>query len=401
MKLRSGESIWQLLHRPPPSFPSLAEDAECDVVIVGGGVTGALIAKALVEVGVECILLDQREPGQGSTLASTALILYELDTHLCDLAEQIGEPRAKRCYVACRDAVLKIQKLATDLGPECRFRKRTSFYFAETGGDVAALETECRIRRRCGLDVDLIRQAEIEHLFSFSRPAALVSQTAGDLDIRKFVERLFETAQQGGLRIYGRTRMTSRTRTSSVQTLQTEGGFQIRCRQIVFATGYESEKYLPQRIGILKSTFALATAPVADFPGWHEQSPLWTSARPYLYLRTTAEGNVVIGGEDIEACEPEARDALIPEKAATLEAHLRTLFPQMEFEVACAWAGTFGETKDSLARIGRAPGMPGAYFALGYGGNGVTYSILAADIIRDLHLGRTSQFAPLFAFEGA
>ncbi len=73
----------------------------------------------------------------------------------------------------------------------------------------------------------------------------------------------------------------------------------------------------------------------------------------------------------------------------------------MEFEVAWAWAGTFGETKDSLARIGRVPGVPGAYVALSYGGNGVTYSILAADIIRDLHLGRTSQFAPLFAFNAA
>jgi len=66
-----------------------------------------------------------------------------------------------------------------------------------------------------------------------------------------------------------------------------------------------------------------------------------------------------------------------------------SLFPRIDLEVSYTWAGTFGETKDGLAYIGQTPEFPHAYFALGYGGNGITtFSVIAAKIITDLHLGR-------------
>jgi len=52
-----------------------------------------------------------------------------------------------------------------------------------------------------------------------------------------------------------------------------------------------------------------------------------------------------------------------------------------------------------LAYIGETPDFPHAYFALGYGGNGITYSILAAEIIRDAILGKTNPYADLFRFD--
>lgn len=76
-----------------------------------------------------------------------------------------------------------------------------------------------------------------------------------------------------------------------------------------------------------------------------------------------------------------------------------SLYPESpELEVAYAWAGTFGETKDGLADIGASPALPNAYFALGYGGNGITYSMIAAGIIADLYLGRENTDAQIFAF---
>lgn len=62
------------------------------------------------------------------------------------------------------------------------------------------------------------------------------------------------------------------------------------------------------------------------------------------------------------------------------------MFPRIDLEVSYTWAGTFGETKDGLAYIGQTPEFPHAYFALGYGGNGITFSVIAAKIITDLHL---------------
>ena len=74
------------------------------------------------------------------------------------------------------------------------------------------------------------------------------------------------------------------------------------------------------------------------------------------------------------------------------------LFPEMPLEVAYAWAGTFGETKDGLAYIGVHRRFPHTFFALGYGGNGITFSVIAAEIIRDQFLGRANGDARLFRF---
>jgi hypothetical protein len=72
---------------------------------------------------------------------------------------------------------------------------------------------------------------------------------------------------------------------------------------------------------------------------------------------------------------------------------------QIDLEVLYTWAGTFGETKNDLAYIGQTPEFPHAYFAIGYGGNGITFSVIAAKIITDLHLGRPNPDADIFRFE--
>jgi glycine/D-amino acid oxidase-like deaminating enzyme len=67
-------------------------------------------------------------------------------------------------------------------------------------------------------------------------------------------------------------------------------------------------------------------------------------------------------------------------------------------EVAYAWAGTFGTTKDGLPYLGVHPRFPHTFFALGYGGNGITFSLMAAEILRDAFLGRKNHDARLFRF---
>ena len=85
------------------------------------------------------------------------------------------------------------------------------------------------------------------------------------------------------------------------------------------------------------------------------------------------------------------RDAFISQKTRTLVKKFGRLFPDRPFEVAYAWAGTFAETKDGLAYIGVHPRFPHAYFALGYGGNGITFAVIAGEIIRDYFLSRTNR----------
>jgi len=199
--------------------------------------------------------------------------------------------------------------------------------------------------------------------------------------------------------VYDRCEVCKVEPTESGVVLHTGPGFRIKGRRVVFATGYESQQYLKQNVGALKSTFALISEPFDSFEGWPDRSLIWESARPYFYLRTTSDDRAIIGGEDVPYATAHESDQLIARKSQKLQRRFTGMFPRLDLEVSYTWAGTFGETEDGLAYIGQTPEFPHAYFALGYGGNGITFSVIAAKIITDLHLGRPNPDADIFRFD--
>jgi glycine/D-amino acid oxidase-like deaminating enzyme len=126
---------------------------------------------------------------------------------------------------------------------------------------------------------------------------------------------------------------------------------------------------------------------------------IWETATPYLYLRTTNDNRILIGGKDIPFTNPVKRDRLINQKTKTLERSFTKLFPEIGFKTDFKWAGAFASTKDGLPYIGSIPQKPHTYFALGFGGNGITFSAIAANIIRDLLAGKKNADAGIFSFD--
>jgi len=232
----------------------------------------------------------------------------------------------------------------------------------------------------------------------FSRPAALFSKDGGQVDPHRLTHGLLAAEKRAGLEVCDSTKMTRLEETRRGVRITTHNGCEITAQRAVITAGFESKAFLNADAGILKSTYALISEPLPAISGWHQQCLTWESGTPYLYLRTTTKGRVIVGGEDEDFVNAKRRDALISQKTRTLEKKFERLFPDRPLEVAYAWAGTFGETKDGLAYIGVHPRFPHAYFALGYGGNGITFSVIAGEIIRDNFLSRTNRDAHPFRF---
>ncbi len=399
MDLKSGTPLWPIQDGLIATYPALKQHVSCDVAIIGGGISGALAAYHLAQAGVDVVVLEKRDIGYGSTSASTALLQYEIDTHLYELIEMLGERDAVRGYQVCLEAIGKTERLIAGLGDDCGFERKTSLYIASHKRDVASLKREYEARRKYGFRLDWLDQADIEARFSFSAPAALLSYDAAQLDAYRLAHRLFQQAVQMGARVYDRSEMTRHEQSDGGVVLTTDRDCRVTARKVVFATGYESQSYLKRKVGKLKNSYALASEPLEEFTGWHEQCLIWETARPYFYLRTTPDGRAIIGGEDDSFHSPLKRDHSVERKSRKLAERFRAMFPAIDFEVAYAWGGTFGETKDGLAYIGEVEEFPNAYFVLGYGGNGVTYSAVAAEIVRDLYLGKPNPDAALFSFE--
>lgn len=74
MRLRTFESFWLVKNGIINSYPSLQENLETDIVVVGAGITGALTSHALVEKGYKVVLIDQRDVAMGSTAATTSML---------------------------------------------------------------------------------------------------------------------------------------------------------------------------------------------------------------------------------------------------------------------------------------------------------------------------------------
>lgn len=399
MDLRSGRPFWPLKNGLMAAYPALDRDESCDVAVIGGGITGALVADALAAEGVDVVLLDRRDVAAGSTAASTSLLQYEIDVELVDLIDRVGEDDAVRAYRLGLEAIDRIEILTAEIGDDCDFRRRDSLYLASKPSHVAKLRREFECRRRAGFDVQFLEAGRLAEEYGFSAPAAILSGGDAEIDVHRLTHGLLRRSRERGCRIYDRTEVSKIRRSGGRATLRTDRGPAVRARRIVFATGYESQSYLRRKVGDLISTFAVVSEPMEPFPEWPGRCLVWETARPYFYLRSTPDGRILMGGGDEDDADDHRRDGLIGRKSAYLRRRFRALFPSADFEVAFAWAGVFGETEEGLARIGRPPERPDDYFAMGYGGNGITMSVTASRLITDDFLGRDNPDARIYRFD--
>lgn len=399
MDLKSGYPFWAIKNGLMRAFPALQSDLRCEVAVVGGGITGALIADALAEAGHEVVLVEQRDIGWGSTAASTALLQYEIDTHMTDLAERYGEDDAVAAYRGCAAAVERLHVLAGGLR-DVGFARTHSLYYASRRRHRSAFEAEYALRLRHGFDVRWLDPATLQARYGFRAPAAILSATAAQIDPYRFTYRLLARLMRGGTRVFDRTTVTAITASTRGVTLRTQAGPVLRAGHVVLAAGYATQQWLYQRVARNRSSYAFVTDPLdADALGPLRRTLIWESARPYLYLRTTQDDRLLAGGEDDAIDRPARRDARVDRKARRIAAKVGKLLPHLNPTPTFSWGGTFAETRDGLPFIGphRQYGSR-VVFVMAYGGNGITYSMLGADLVRAHLARRRHPLAALFGF---
>jgi glycine/D-amino acid oxidase-like deaminating enzyme len=398
--VRSSEAYWLMRNGIGDANASLNESIDCDIAIVGAGITAALVADALIETGKRIVVLDSRDIGQGSTSASTALLQYEIDTHLIDLTSMLGAERAMRAYLACARSFTVLEQRFPDLLPQAGYERRPSLYLASDEKTVPTLRAEMAARRDIGLHCEWLDEQSLSKRFGCQRPGAILSALGAQVDPFRLARSVFAANVRHGVRVFARTKVTQIEDGADSLRLHTASGHVVTAGHGVICGGYESLDFLPAGFADINNTFALVTEPLMRRE-WLEALPLvWESARPYLYLRSTPDGRLLVGGADVPFKNATARDLLLPRQVGKLTEQYQDLFGEGLPPVAYAWAGSFAETRDGLPLIGRVPGMsPRLQFALCYGGNGITYSVHAGDMVRAGIEGRTHELADIFGFE--
>lgn len=397
LRLRAGRSIWQSRRLPPLPHRTLSRRHSTDVAIIGAGITGAMVAEMLSADGLRVTILDRRRPVTGSTAASTALLQYEIDTPLSLLSRRIGLERAQRIWRRSYLALAALRERVHRLGVAADVEERGSLYLQGDLLDAGGLWTEMEARRQAGFEVAFLTRGQVEEQFGIRNRAAILSHGNLTADPRRLAAGFLRKAVERGARIYSPVEVLDVEPGRGVVRLETATGHEVRAHHVVFASGYELPRGIPRKGHTIASTWALATRPQPS-KLWPGQCTIWEASEPYLYLRAGPGGRIICGGEDEEFKDEDTRDALLERKVATLEAKFGRLLPGIDPCHQFAWCGSFGGSRSGTPTIGRVPGMANCYAVLGYGGNGITFSMMAAQLLRSAIGGVSDPDADLFSF---
>ena len=398
MKLKSSEPFWLIKNGLLNTYPSLREDISTDILIVGGGITGSLIAHQCIEDGYKSMLIDRCEIANGSTSATTSMLQYEIDVPLYKLIKQIGEKAAIESYQACFDSIDNLAKVIEKIKSDCGFKKKDSLYYAAYKKDVKWLKQEYEVRKKHGFPVKWIESTEIKDEYNLKNTfGGILSNQGASIDAFQLTHDLLEFNCKRGLSIYDKTELVSTKYSPDTVEFTTQYGNKITAKKVIYCTGYESVELIKDDFVKLHSTYAM----VGEVH--QEKKPLnnllvWDTADPYIYMRTTDDGRILIGGGDEDFVNASIRDSLIKEKSKNLEKKLSKLFSNYEFRTDFSWAGTFGTTQDGLPYIGEHPDFQNTYFVLGFGGNGITFSVVGMDMVSENLKNKKHHLSEYFKF---
>ncbi len=340
---------------------------------------GAVLAERLTNVWPNMALFDRRPPGCGSTAASTAEIMWAMDVPLLELGARLGETEAarrwRRVYGAVRDFAARID----GLGDSGKRVERQTLYLEGNLLDAQRLRKEAALHQDHGLPSEFLTADQVGERFGIAPRAAILSNGGFEIDPVCLCHALIDRAIARGAALCYPADITGLHPVKGGIMLETADGRTCQARHVILATGYErATLFLPPAFKLL-STFAIATPPKVA-PRWRENVMIWEAADPYLYVRTNTEGRVIAGGEDIDSSDPAVRDRLLERSAGRIAAKLEALLGS-KITIDRKWAAIFGSSPDGLPAIGRSATLPHLWLSAGFGGNGIAFAALAAQLL--------------------
>lgn len=230
------------------------------------------------------------------------------------------------------------------------------------------------------------------------RPAAILSQDSASANPAQLTAGLLRAVLSRHAQIVSPVEITDMAELPSGIALATRNGEVLVAEYAVFCTGYE---YLPQMKTAshhVTSTWALASHPIPDLPAWMRNTIIWEAADPYLYFRSDGAGRIIAGGEDEEAADTNSDPTKLVKKARIIARKLHELIGIKIGKPAYTWSAPFGVTDDGLPIIESVPGYERCFAAMGYGGNGITFSVIAAQIVAAAIAGTDDPDGAIFRY---
>lgn len=384
MQYTNGNIYWREKTKIQKTYPYLTNNTSCDVLIVGGGITGAITAYFLANEGLNVIVAEKNIIGFGSTLANSALLEYQLDLNMYKLEKMLGENTAKKIYKLCLNAIDKIENIDSKFDKSTGFKRQDSLYYSNKFMQKSNMSKEYTIRKNAGFDALFLEKHNTINLNS----AILTKNASAVINPYEFTQNLLEYLNTfENVKVYENTEIVDVKPRYENVICKTNNDFEILAENVIFTSGINTLKYLNVPTDIYQK-FIIVTKPIEKIKSMNVNFTARDTAEPYHNIRFTENGRIIFSGEDIKL-----NDRRLDEKyiSSIAKNKYRRLYSSMErtfsglddIDVEFAFSGTCPLTKDTLPIIDEIPNMPNCFCNLGLGSNGILYSVIGADILKD------------------
>ena len=359
---------------------------EYDVCIIGGGITGSLLAYQFISSGFTCCIVERGQISQGSTSQSTALLQYELDVSLLDLTCKIGEDGAAFAYAETLRSLHDIRHLNNELHNSFDFKWVGSLYLADNDFDAATLHDEDLLKRRLGFLSKYLTAADLHNQYGITAKGGIESQEAAQINPIALTNSLIQYLTVKGLVVFENEEANIIPDAQS--NIVATSSRIIKSSLLIIASGYKAMDYIDKKaVSIVVNRTFVVKGKSHYLKSHAHETLLWETIRPYFYLRSMGEGEYALGGGDIPINYAPRSAELLSKKTDEILKRFYTYFPDADFEVDSTLDAVFVESADSMPILYKVEAFKNCYTVLGCGGNGILFSTWAARALTEYMQG--------------
>lgn len=385
MQIMSGNYYWKEKSKIKNVYPYLTSNLRCDVVIVGGGITGAITAYYLAKEGADVIVVEKNIIGYGETLASSAIIEAQMDLDILKLEKFIGSNHSKKIYKMAYNAIDEIENINDTIGEDLGFERKDLIYFTNKFMQKSQMQREYENRKKLGNELLFLDSHDIIDM----QNGILTKGASAVLNPYMFTQSVFEYLNRmPNVRIFENTNIEDIISSYDSVKCITNNNFKILSDSLILTSGMDALRYIGNVPLEVSKTYTVITKPIKNYDELNLNFTARDSSDPHHYIRFTNTGRLIFGGEDTRI-----NDRFYDEKYSNTVANDRYKKLKSSFEkilygigktsIEYASNASICNTKDSLPIVDEIPDMPNCFCNIGFGTNGIIHSVIGANMLKN------------------
>ncbi len=378
MEFLSGERYFYSINKKLKKYSYLNKNINCDILIIGGGINGAILNYHLSKK-YDVVLVEKSRIGANLTSMATALLEYQLDSFKTDLESNLTTDEIVSCYKLGLNSIDKIEKIVKKLKNTCHFNKRPTLIFSNSEKDKKEMYEEYLFRKNNGFDCEFITKEN--NPFNFELNSGILCNNGGaEFDPYLFTKMMIQNSNNQN-RIFENTEIIEINKCTNGYICKCKYGETIFCREVILATGFDFG-LTNANICTRFISYSIVTNKLKEIT-IQNNTLIQDFISPYHYLRKLPDERLIFGGEDTKI-----KDKIDVKKAndkyQNLLKILQNMFPNFKekIKIEYCFCGAFGMTENNMALIGRDNNEIINF--LSCGANGIINAFKGVEIVENL-----------------